>query len=125
MLLIQMDGTPTAPAAPASTPKTLRRVMGTLGSRQAGRNERHGPLYGVRRLNFEPAAKGSPRASHLGPQKHNNVMYLHLDRRALCPSFSLTFALSGRLTRALSRKDVLFDPPPGPRDRRDRKSTRL
>ncbi len=30
------------------------------------------------------------------------------------PSFSLTFAPSGRLTPALSRKDVLFDPPPGP-----------
>jgi hypothetical protein len=29
MLLIQIEGTPTAAAAPASTPKTLRRVMGT------------------------------------------------------------------------------------------------
>jgi hypothetical protein len=38
--------------------------MGTLGSRQAGKNEEHGRLYGVRRLNFEPAAKGSPRAGH-------------------------------------------------------------
>jgi hypothetical protein len=69
MLLIQIDGTPTAAAAPASTPKTRRRVMGTLGSRQAGENEEHGRLYGVRRLNFEPAAKGSPFAGHLTLKK--------------------------------------------------------
>src|SRR6266487_5516694 len=31
MLLIQAEGTPTAAAAPASTPKTRRRVMGTGG----------------------------------------------------------------------------------------------
>jgi hypothetical protein len=31
MLLIQTDGTPTAAAAPASTPKMRRRVMGTGG----------------------------------------------------------------------------------------------
>src|SRR6185369_12332223 len=34
------------------------------------------------------------------------------------PSFSLTLTASGGLTRQLSRKDVLFDPPPGPWDRR-------
>ena len=47
MLLIQIDGTPTAAAAPASSPKTRRRVMGTVGSQRAGENEGHGRYMGV------------------------------------------------------------------------------
>ena len=57
--LIQIEGTPTAAAAPASTPKTWRRVMGT-GITRGGREQRTWGVIWRCRSNFEPAAKGSP-----------------------------------------------------------------
>src|SRR6476620_5294820 len=113
MLLIQIEGTPTAAAAPASTPKTRRRVMGT-GVTTGGRDRKACDVIWRCGLNFEPAAKGSPRAGRPDLRKRNHLKALHAHRGVLCASFSLTFAPSGRLTRRLSRKDVLFDPLPGP-----------
>src|SRR6188472_4513408 len=63
---IQTDGTPTATAAPASIPKTRRRVIGTAGSRMGGQGGAHEALYGVRRANMEPAAQFTAFATPFG-----------------------------------------------------------
>ena len=76
MLLIQIEGTPTAAAAPASTPKTRRRVMGTGDHEGRERARGHGALYGVCGPNLEPAARMTARRRTAHLQKRNYIQWL-------------------------------------------------
>jgi hypothetical protein len=88
--------------------------MGTLGSRQAGENEKHGALYGVYGLNFEPVAKGSLPGGHACPKKIQPHQSLTPQLRGIMTEFLLDFRSFRAFNPRTSRKDVLFDQPPGP-----------
>ena len=112
MLLIQIDGTPTAAAAPASTPKTWRRVMGTgdhEGRERANDMGRYmacaGSTWNLRQDLLLVAKRPI--------QKCNNSNGL-CGRRGHFGLVSLDFDPFPAFNPRTSRKDVLFDPPPGP-----------
>src|SRR6476469_4395496 len=113
---IQTDGAPTAVPRPASTERTRRRVMGTGAGSQGNEGERHEAIYGVPGPNLEQGGKFDAPTTRLEltPLLNTSTFKYLQQWRGLPRAAFLDFPPLWGFNPGTSRKDVLFDPPPGP-----------
>ena len=80
-----------------------------------GRGEKHEALYGVRPLNLEPAAN-SALSLVLEYRDQENISHFNAmpDAMSAISAYFLDFTRFRAFNPGTSRKDLLFDPPPGP-----------